>query len=210
MPHSFDCLDFYDTDFPHYYLCYRLERSIDCQVSGWSDWEQCSAGCGAGTQSRTRVITQQPANDGQACPNLVDKQECIVRECDEVLGFAQRMIRYLAALVVFAEALALVVLLAPLPGGYRQKFIDATIKRKSGAAHPPSALSIVSLCFIGPVHPSTTHSWMCACKSVGNCASAAYRRDGGGWSVGAGAGALPVCGHRSVLPMPAPVLRRSG
>ncbi len=39
------------------------------------------------------------------------------------------MIRYLAGAVVLVEAVALVVLLAPLPGGYRQKFIDVMIKR---------------------------------------------------------------------------------
>lgn len=124
----FDCIDFADTGFPHMFLCYRLERSIDCQVSGWGDWSRCDSACGAGSQSRTRSITQQPANDGQPCPNLVDKRPCTERECDEVLGLVQRLIRYVAIAVALVEAVALILLLAPLPGGYRQRFINGSIK----------------------------------------------------------------------------------
>ncbi len=112
---------------PQYFLSYRLERSIDCQVSAWSDFDRCNAACGHGSQTRTRAIIQQPANEGQQCPTLIDRRPCMERECDEVLGFAQRMIRWVALVLVGIEAIALVLLLAPLPGGVRGKFIRGVV-----------------------------------------------------------------------------------
>jgi hypothetical protein len=48
---------------------------IHCQVSEWSG---CSRPCGDGTRSRS--ITQQPANGGSSCPNTV--QSCNTQSCE--------------------------------------------------------------------------------------------------------------------------------
>jgi len=42
---------------------YRLQLfiAIDCEVTEWSEWSGCSASCGKGTESRSRLITQHPS-----------------------------------------------------------------------------------------------------------------------------------------------------
>ena len=41
---------------------------VDCQVSDWSAWSECSHFCGGGVRTRTRTILVQPSNGGAACP----------------------------------------------------------------------------------------------------------------------------------------------
>jgi hypothetical protein len=48
----------------------------NCAVS-WGNWGACSVNCGAGFQTRTGTITQQPEPGGQACPaSLTESQAC--------------------------------------------------------------------------------------------------------------------------------------
>ena len=54
---------------------------VNCQVSNWNDWTQCSSECGGGTQSRSRTITTQAANGGQMCPILNELQQCNTQSC---------------------------------------------------------------------------------------------------------------------------------
>jgi hypothetical protein len=54
---------------------------VDCQVSEWSDWSACSAECGEGTQTRTRTITTEPENGGEACPWLDEQRPCNPDPC---------------------------------------------------------------------------------------------------------------------------------
>ncbi len=54
---------------------------VDCQVS-WSEWTNCSAPCGGGTQSRTGTITKQPQYGGASCPtNLIQTRVCNTSSC---------------------------------------------------------------------------------------------------------------------------------
>eukprot|EP00386_Alphamonas_edax_P009062 GDKI01029793.1.p1 GENE.GDKI01029793.1~~GDKI01029793.1.p1 ORF type:complete len:160 (+),score=52.59 GDKI01029793.1:1-480(+) len=54
----------------------------DCQVTEWSQWEQCSVTCGGGQQSRSRSVSVQPANGGAACPTeLAETQGCNADAC---------------------------------------------------------------------------------------------------------------------------------
>ena len=41
----------------------------NCRVSDFGELEDCSSTCGGGTQTRTRTVTQQPANGGMPCPS---------------------------------------------------------------------------------------------------------------------------------------------
>ena len=53
--------------------------SVNCRVSSWSTWSQCSAWqCGtAGNQQRTRRVITNPSCGGTGCPsNMVDKRMC--------------------------------------------------------------------------------------------------------------------------------------
>ncbi|XP_053387285.1 coadhesin-like [Mercenaria mercenaria] len=49
----------------------------------WSDWGMCSATCGSGTRSRTRLCTNpSPSNGGESCPNNPSETTvCNVQTC---------------------------------------------------------------------------------------------------------------------------------
>ncbi|HEY5973117.1 MAG TPA: Ig-like domain-containing protein [Geobacteraceae bacterium] len=58
---------------------------INCEVSSWSAWSNCSGSCGStGTQSRSRTIITQPANGGLACPVLAESQACQTAACPTI------------------------------------------------------------------------------------------------------------------------------
>jgi len=68
------------------YWCYmkngKKEASpVHCAVSGFGGWGGCSQGCGGGTQTRTRSITRNAANGGNACPGLTDTRACNTQPC---------------------------------------------------------------------------------------------------------------------------------
>jgi hypothetical protein len=54
---------------------------IDCVVTAWGPWGECSQTCGGGTQSRSRQIVTQPQDGGAACPTLSDTQSCNTQPC---------------------------------------------------------------------------------------------------------------------------------
>ena len=54
---------------------------VDCKVSTWSPWSQCTKQCGTGTRTRTRNVITQPANDGEPCPKLTEIQKCNSQPC---------------------------------------------------------------------------------------------------------------------------------
>ena len=53
----------------------------NCEVSRWSDWSDCSLTCGAGTQSRSRVIYQHADVGGFECPPLAEQKSCNTHVC---------------------------------------------------------------------------------------------------------------------------------
>jgi hypothetical protein len=57
------------------------EIPIDCKVSDWSNWSNCSVSCGGGTQERTRSIITMPRGNGVACPILKDTRACNTDVC---------------------------------------------------------------------------------------------------------------------------------
>jgi len=54
---------------------------VDCEVSEWSLWSDCSQECDSGTQSRTRSVLVEPLNGGLACPSLSESQSCNTHAC---------------------------------------------------------------------------------------------------------------------------------
>jgi hypothetical protein len=53
---------------------------VDCVVSAWSAWSNCSAGCGEGFEERTRTIVTPASCGGAACPeDLSETQPCTGR-----------------------------------------------------------------------------------------------------------------------------------
>jgi hypothetical protein len=49
---------------------------LDCQVSAWSSWSECSTSCGAGKHNRTRSIIGEAQHGGGACGTLTEEGDC--------------------------------------------------------------------------------------------------------------------------------------
>ncbi|KAI9999853.1 hypothetical protein NQD34_011696 [Periophthalmus magnuspinnatus] len=62
----------------------QLSCKRDCIVTPFSDWTACSDSCDpaggvvSSTQSRRRLVLQQPSNGGLECPEVLEEQ----RECE--------------------------------------------------------------------------------------------------------------------------------
>jgi hypothetical protein len=56
--------------------CNENPCPIDCVVSDWSAWGECSVECGGGTQTRTRSIITSAQHGGTACPVLTETRAC--------------------------------------------------------------------------------------------------------------------------------------
>ena len=54
---------------------------VDCAVSGWAQFSECSKLCGGGTRARNRVIDTQPLNGGGVCPALAEEESCNTGAC---------------------------------------------------------------------------------------------------------------------------------
>jgi len=55
---------------------------IDCQVSAWSQWTECSVSCGTGWTTRRRNVLISPGNGGRTCPKKMDrKKKCRQMPC---------------------------------------------------------------------------------------------------------------------------------
>ena len=54
---------------------------VNCTVSEWSSWSDCTKACGTGSETRTRSITQQANNSGTVCPSLNHTRDCNTHAC---------------------------------------------------------------------------------------------------------------------------------
>ncbi|XP_039627466.1 somatomedin-B and thrombospondin type-1 domain-containing protein isoform X1 [Polypterus senegalus] len=64
-----DCCEDYPT------VCH-ISAAIDCVVSSWGSWSECSQLCGAGSKERTRQVITPPRNGGMPCPDLKQRRGC--------------------------------------------------------------------------------------------------------------------------------------
>ncbi|BFZ09286.1 hypothetical protein BsWGS_12325 [Bradybaena similaris] len=56
--------------------------AVDCVVTSWSEWSECSVTCGKGVIMKTRMIKVQPQNGGRICPKrLIRKKKCRQKKC---------------------------------------------------------------------------------------------------------------------------------
>ncbi|VDD87724.1 unnamed protein product [Enterobius vermicularis] len=57
-------------------------EKVDCVVSEWTPWGNCSVTCGVGKRHRSRQIEIFPRNGGKACPeHLVQAVRCELKTC---------------------------------------------------------------------------------------------------------------------------------
>ncbi|XP_043922260.1 SCO-spondin-like [Protopterus annectens] len=55
---------------------------VDCLVSNWSDWSECSVSCGGGVSVQERRIIIAPQNGGEECPSvLLLHRPCNAQNC---------------------------------------------------------------------------------------------------------------------------------
>ncbi|VDK29679.1 unnamed protein product [Gongylonema pulchrum] len=55
---------------------------VDCVISEWTPWGNCSATCGSGKRQRSRQIEVFARNGGRACPeHMVQERRCELRPC---------------------------------------------------------------------------------------------------------------------------------
>ena len=53
------------------------DNSIDCIITRWSEWSECSTTCGKSYKSKTRMVKRHPENGGKQCPQkLVRRKRC--------------------------------------------------------------------------------------------------------------------------------------
>ena len=62
-------------------LLYRFPRPRDCIVGEWSEWSQCSKGCGGGKRTATRQVLYPAKFGGNECPVLEMTQVCNTQPC---------------------------------------------------------------------------------------------------------------------------------
>ena len=61
--------------------CNAAPCAVDCSVSSWQPWGNCSTTCGGGTQRRGRVIVQHTLLGGRGCPALSASARCDTYPC---------------------------------------------------------------------------------------------------------------------------------
>lgn len=54
---------------------------IDCMMSEWSDWGECSKSCGKGRMIRTRMIKVRGRNGGETCGPRKESKKCLLAVC---------------------------------------------------------------------------------------------------------------------------------
>eukprot|EP01128_Nolandella_sp_AFSM9_P009540 TRINITY_DN613_c0_g1_i3.p1 TRINITY_DN613_c0_g1~~TRINITY_DN613_c0_g1_i3.p1 ORF type:complete len:537 (+),score=36.91 TRINITY_DN613_c0_g1_i3:85-1695(+) len=77
------CGSIYDTG-----IAFPLAKSIgtiECVVSHWSPWSQCTRLCGGGQQYRTRSVVVEPTGPTNVCPNLYEVAFCNGPLCSDGL-----------------------------------------------------------------------------------------------------------------------------
>ncbi|XP_052804646.1 thrombospondin type-1 domain-containing protein 7A-like [Mya arenaria] len=60
----------------------EIACDLDCLLTSWSPWNDCSATCDLGEQVRTRDIVEKPRGNGRKCPpELEQHKPCFLRGC---------------------------------------------------------------------------------------------------------------------------------
>mmetsp|Transcript_43512 Transcript_43512/g.100126 ORF Transcript_43512/g.100126 Transcript_43512/m.100126 type:complete len:1548 (-) Transcript_43512:136-4779(-) len=71
-----------DADIRETAPCSEPEDAVDCEFGPWTPWTTCSESCGAGYESRTRVINRESAHGGVPCNGtLREAQMCKQLPC---------------------------------------------------------------------------------------------------------------------------------
>lgn len=61
--------------------CNQYACPIDCAVTEWSEWSNCTEACDGGTRYRKKIITSRNLHGGAECPPTDDEEECNLDVC---------------------------------------------------------------------------------------------------------------------------------
>lgn len=57
---------------------------VDCVVSEWGEWEECTSPCGGGTTSRARTVITPPSGGGKSCSGCLNEiKGCNKQACSD-------------------------------------------------------------------------------------------------------------------------------
>ena len=57
---------------------------VNCVVSDWHEWGECSQSCGGGLKGRRKDVLVEPKCNGTVCPlELTETEYCFERDCSE-------------------------------------------------------------------------------------------------------------------------------
>ena len=59
---------------------------VDCEVSPWSPWSNCSSACGGGKRARARKVLVAKQGGGSPCPAVTAAQDCGAGKCPVAVG----------------------------------------------------------------------------------------------------------------------------
>jgi len=63
-------------------VCNQLKCPVDCKMSLWSDFSECTAECGGGTKLRDRHVVVKAKNGGDSCDTNTETQNCHTGGCN--------------------------------------------------------------------------------------------------------------------------------
>ena len=50
------------------------DQKVNCMVTPWTEWEECTQTCGKQYVTRSRMIKRQPENGGKECPRKLSRR----------------------------------------------------------------------------------------------------------------------------------------
>jgi len=69
--------------------CNAVPCPVDCRMSEWSEWGECTKECGGGSHLKTRSVLVEPTGGGEMCPNKAQRKTCNVESCDVDCGLTE-------------------------------------------------------------------------------------------------------------------------
>ena len=75
--------------------------SVDCVMSGWTEWSSCSKTCNGGISMRSREITQAQMNGGRPCPTESEERNCNREYCPGRCGSKPRLLVFQTNAIFF-------------------------------------------------------------------------------------------------------------